>query len=232
MRSQGSIHRFIGLLGLGMAFQLACMSSSRADVISTSPTLPLLGVPYLSAGGVGCFPIAGFCIQAGSLTLTSVVSSTFPPQGQDILADATYAGVLTNLGHIPIGLVTLTGTLEMIVLGRSSPTALGSWVTDLVSLDLSGPLNGHTLTLGLDGSHSSAGNFSVAEGGAGNERLFRISSFFDVFVELHLDSTPPLTTDRGPVTLTLTPEPIGLLVLMPALLGLTIARRRGWPPMA
>jgi hypothetical protein len=96
---------------------LATASSTHADVISSTPTLPLLDIPYLSSTGVGCFPAADVCVSSGSFTLTSVLSSSFNASGQDINTTVEYSGVLTNLSNVPIGPVHLSGVLEQEVLG-------------------------------------------------------------------------------------------------------------------
>jgi MYXO-CTERM domain-containing protein len=216
----------IGVLTAAAIGQVACAGAANASVIASSPTLPVLGVPYVAAVSAGCFPAVAKCIAPGSLTLTSVVSSTFNGAGQDIVANATYSGELTTLGGMPVGPVMLTGTLEEEVLGRTTSTALGSWTTDLLALSLSGPVLAGTLTLGLDPAHSSRGTSSITQVNSEDSGEFRISSFFDVFTELSLDN-PPLSTTRGPIRVTLTtPEPTGLALLLPALLGLVAVRRR------
>jgi hypothetical protein len=86
--------------------------------------------------------------------------------------------------------------------GRLSATQLGSWTTDLVSLSLSGPVVDHTLTVTLDSSQTSSGTTSIVSTG---DNMFSVNSFFDVFVELGLDTNPPLTAVRGPIQLTLSP---------------------------
>ena len=128
---------------------------------SAIPTLPLLNAPYTSAEGAGCFPVAGVCVTAGSLTLTSLVTSTFNLFGQDIVADALYSGQLTTLGGMLLGPVTLSGIVQQEVLGRTFSIEAGSWTTDLTALDLSGPVLGHTVTLGLDAGNTSSGTTSV-----------------------------------------------------------------------
>jgi len=40
--------------------------------------------------------------------------------GQNIVADFVYQGALTSLMHVPIGPVSLSGTLEQEVLGRTT----------------------------------------------------------------------------------------------------------------
>jgi hypothetical protein len=225
MRSKGIFHSVIGLIGLVAMVQPCSVRTARADIISSTPTLPVLNTAYLPSSGAGCFPVAGVCIDLGSLTLTSVVSSTFNSAGQDIVADAVFAGQLTTIMGTPIGPISLSGTVEQEVVGRTTSTELGSWETDLLDLDLRGPVLGHTLMVGLDGSHTSSG-LSAIEPAGNNKDGFRISSFFDIFVELELDSVPPLSATRGPITVALIPEPIGLLVLVPALLALAAFRRR------
>lgn len=230
MRFPSINNTIIGLLAAAAIGQVVCAGVANASVISSSPTLPVLGVPYTSASGAGCFPALNRCITAGSLTLTSVVSSGFNPAGQDIVANATYAGLLTTTSGVPVMPVTLTGTLEEEVFGRTTSTELGTWNTELLSLSLSGTLLGGTLTLGLDPMHSSDGTASIAKIHIGNAEAFSISSFFDVFVELSLDGAlglPPLSTTRGPITFGLgVPEPATMALMFPALLGLAAMRRR------
>lgn len=221
-------YRFIGLLQLGVATQFFCMSPVKADVISATPTLPLLNVPYVSTVGAGCFPAADACITAGTLTLASVVSSMFKPAGQDIVANAVFSGQVTSIGGTGLGQINLSGTLKQEVLGRTFSTEIGTWTSDIIALSLSGPFLGHTLDIGLDGSQASFGTSSVQPSGD----QFSIGSFFDVFVDLTLDGTPPLHTTRGPLhfeagaTVTAMPEPSGLFLSALPLLCLIAAKRR------
>jgi hypothetical protein len=124
--------------------------------------------------------------------------------------------------------VMLTGTIEQEVLGRTFATESGSWTTDLVALALTGPLFGHTLTLNLDPTMTSGGTTSITP----SDGNFVINSFFDVFVELSLDSVPPLQTTRGPieaVAAASVPEPESLMMFVTCLIALGAARpiRRG-----
>src|SRR5690349_20716333 len=96
---------------IGAAIGLVALTLSpaaRSEIISSTPTLPVLGVPYVPSTGAGCFPTAGVCIAGGAITLTTLVSSNFNGSGQDLLSDAVFSGTLTTLGNTPIGLVTLT----------------------------------------------------------------------------------------------------------------------------
>ncbi len=191
------------------------IASAKASTVSMTPTLPVPGATYTS-------------ITGGTLTLGSVVSDTFSPSGQNIVSNVTYAGLMT-----PIGSLTLTGTIDQDVIGRSSSTATGSWTTDLLSLSLSGIVLGQTLTVGLSPSQTSSGTTSIVP--SGNE--FLISSFLALYVSVSLDSFP-LTSDFGHIQLTLSPSSLSATPLPPAwtmmLIGLAgfgfVAYRRNNKP--
>jgi hypothetical protein len=160
----------------------------------------------------------------GVLTFTSIVSSSFNPSGQDIVANATLTGNVTTQSTVEP--VVLTGTVEEEVLGRSATTPTGNWTTQILSFDLGGPVLGGTLDLGLDTSHASTGGASV-DAVPGQDGLFSVDSFFDVFVELTFQGLPggPLSATRGPFAVSLAPEPATLVLLAGPMLGLAILRR-------
>jgi hypothetical protein len=217
---------FASLLTAG----LTLCTAAGASVFSPTATLPLLGQAYATSGGGSCFPAAGACFQPGVLTFTSVVPSppappAFNASGQDIVVNAFFTGELTDLSLVPIGQVTLTGTVEQEVLGRTSSVETGSWTTDLVSIDLTGAVLGRTLTMQLDGSTPSTGTTSIVLAGSGDNAGFLISSFFDVFVDLSLDGTTPLHTTRE-AQLELVPEPASIALLSMGTLGLAMFRRK------
>jgi hypothetical protein len=219
----------VAVLAAG-AMTVAAITPTRASVISDTPTLPLLGVPYVTSNSDACFPLAGVCVTDGTFTLTSLISSTFDATGQHITTNALYSGILTDLSDVPIGPVELFGTVEQEVLGRTFPTQTGSWTTELVSLSLSGLVLGHTLTLALDPANDSTGTTSITPIGINGGRPFRIDSFFDVFVELTLDTPIPLTTKREitAVAVQAVPEASSLAAISIALpMMLAMYRRRG-----
>jgi hypothetical protein len=214
-----------------VAIGLGGMTSARADIISSSPSLPVLDVPYTSAVGAGCFPLAGFCITAGALTLTAPVTSNIVGSNQDITTGASYSGELTTYpGGTPITPVNLTGTIEQEVLGRTSNTETGTWVTDITSLSLSGTVDGYPLDLTLDLADPSTGSTSITSlgGGQGNQggSLYDISSFFDVFVDLTYHTPTPLHVTKEITGEIGVPEPASLVLLAAPLLALAVARRR------
>lgn len=200
-------------------------TGARAAVFSSTPSLPPLNVPFVSAG-VGCFQAAALCIQPGSVTFTSA-TSTFDLSGQDIVANAVYTGTLTDLSHNALGPVVLTGTLEEEVLGRTFSTETGTWSTEIKALLLAGAVQGHTLTLKL-GAPPSTGVASVESiGNDFDAEGFLIDSFFDVFVDLTLDTPTPLHTTLGPIHLAIAvPEPTSIALVGTGLLLLAGVRQR------
>jgi hypothetical protein len=211
------------IAGLVVAIQLCSLDLARGGVITTSPTLPILGAGYVSLGSDGCFAADAVCVMNGSLTLAPPVSVSFNSSGEDILSNAVFTGQITTSGGAPLGTATLFGTVQQEVTGRFTATATGSWTTDLTGLALSGPALGDTLTLSLDSSSPSSGTTSIVPSG----QAYLINSFFDVFVDLNLNSSPPEVTSRGPILFQAVPEPISLFVLAPASLMLLVFRRRG-----
>lgn len=209
------------------AMMLAAAMPGRASVISDTPTLPLLNVPYVTAAGGDCFPTAGICVSGGTFVLLLPASSTFDAVGQHITSAARYSATLTTLTDVQIGLVELFGTVEQEVVGRTFATETGSWTTNLVSLSLSGPLLGNTLTLTLDPDHESTGITSITP--AANDIDYMIDSFFDIFVELSLDGPVPLTTTRGPIraeAVQAVPEPASITAISIGLAMMLAAYRR------
>jgi hypothetical protein len=204
------------------------MGSARADVIESSPTLPLLGFPYTIPGG-SCFPTAGFCAAGGSFTLTSVVPGGFVQSGGNeyITTKATDTIDLTYYPSLAsAGTVTLTGTITQEVVGRLSPSATGTWTAYITSMSLNGTLDGHTLTLGLVNPADLSldqGTTSLTPEGVNSPKVVA-SSFFDVYTEISYGLLT--TTHKGTATATGVPEPATLVLFAGPLLALAAVRRR------
>ena len=202
----------------------AMPAPSTASVIESSPTFPVIPMSFASPTGAGCFTIAGVCLTPGTFTLTSA-TSTFAGGDQDIAGTATYTGSLTPLvGSMQVGEFTLTGTVDLEVLGRTSSTKIGSWATELTSLTLTGlvditvpsydALNGKTLLATLGGVPST-GMLSIAQISTGLNRHpdFVVNSFFDVFIDVSLEGTG-LGKMVGPISITAVPEPATWMMLI------------------
>jgi hypothetical protein len=210
----------------------ALIGSARASVIESSPSFPPDPLSFSSPTGAGCFPLAGACVTPGIFTLTEAVS-TFSslPAVQDVAASATYTGSLTTLTNIPLGSFTLSGPVDFEVLGRGSDTETGSWTTEITSLSLTGPLlqfGTLTATLDPDPHHPSKGNISIEPIGRGE---FRITSFFDVFMDVTLSDRPnllpTLTTTVGPILVVVgAPEPATWAMMLVGFIGLGFAGHR------
>jgi len=225
------------IVAAGFAFAGALTGQAAASVIVGSPSLPPLGVPYISPGGAGCFAIATACVTPGPLTLTSLTSSVFLPANgalpavQDIVATASYEATLTPLvGDTIIGTVDLTGPVDETVFKRTSDTEIGSFTTEITGLDLTGTLslphspllNGAALEVTL--AAPSYGITTITA--VGNQ--FRIDSFFDVFIDISLPDLGMSKDDVGPIRLVLggVPEPSTWAMMLLGLAGLAFAARR------
>ena len=213
------------VLATCLAIGLAA-APAHASVVTNSPSLPLLNAPYTSSINAGCFTDADICVSAGSLTLTSLISSSFDITGQDIVANATYTAMLTDLLGTPIGTLNLSGTMEQEVLGRVTDGDTGIWDTQTTALDLSGTVLSGTLTMTQDPSNASTGATSVSSNGDGT---YLVTSFFDLFVDLSLASaqTQTETTETGPIYFDVAvPEPSSIAVLGAPIAALVLLRRR------
>ncbi|MGA9848006.1 MAG: PEP-CTERM sorting domain-containing protein [Roseiarcus sp.] len=233
MRIAISKHGRSAIIAMGLAIAGGLTGSAQATLVESSPTFPPIPLSFASPSGGRCFDIAAVCVTPGLLTLTSAVSN-FLPAVQDITADATYTGSLTPLppGTGSLGSFTLTGTVEMEVLGRTSATDTGSWTTELTGMSLSGPLLSFgtlSATLDPDPSNSSTGTTSITPLDPNKSGPFVINSFFDIFVDLTLDDRPPglppLNTTIGPIRVVAVPEPSTWAMLLTGFAGLAFA---GW----
>jgi hypothetical protein len=107
------------------------------------------------------------------------------PQGEIEMFDSTVEGLMDN-GSGP-QLVTLTGPVQVILYGKEANDDVGSWQTEILSMDLSGDVGGVSIQIRESPSLPSPGQTKVESIGGG---LYQIDSFFDVFVELSVDGGP------------------------------------------
>jgi hypothetical protein len=230
MRTVIFTHTFGALLALLVFAAGTAAGSAQPIILRPSASLPLIGVPYQSTGvGAGCFSFAGACVTPGPFVQTAATWS-FLGSDQLIMAEATYSANLTTLvGDTIIGSVSLTGTLDETVFGHTSNSETGSFVTDITSISLSGPLslpgsplNGDILKLVLNPSDTSIGTTTIQADGS----MYKINSFFDVFIDVSLQGTG-LSTDLPEITLVAIPEPStwAMLLVGFAGLGMAVCRR-------
>jgi hypothetical protein len=231
MRSAIFTYTRTALLAAGVFAAGTLAGSAQPIILRPSASLPLIGVPYQSTGaGAGCFSFAGACVTPGPFIQTSATPPVFADGSQFITAEATYGALLTTLvGNTIIGSVSVTGTLDETVLGRTSNAETGSFVTDITSISLSGPLSlpgspldGYTLKLALNPSDTSSGTTTITPDGA----LFEITSFFDVFVDVTLENPMGMvvtTKDLPGIGLVAVPEPSTWVLLLAGFAGLGLA---------
>jgi hypothetical protein len=102
----------------------------------------------------------------------------------------------------------LSGPLSVETFGKFGNT-LGTFNTQMLSMDLRGSVGSHSVEIITDPSQASTGQTTIADNGGGT---FHITSFFDVFTELSLDGGSFIPQSNGPalVTLTTTPLPSSL----------------------
>jgi len=158
---------------------------------------------------------------AGTTTRTSDVNGNeFETFQSELIGMATVNGG-------PSVPVDLTGPVSIEVFGYSNGQ-LGTFNTQMLSMDLTGNLPGHSVEIKLDPSNATNGQTTISNAGGGE---FNIHSFFDVFTELSLDGGPYIPSTGGAmVTLQPVPEPVGLVALSGlggmGLIGFVWRRRR------
>ena len=151
-------------------------------------------------GGLACLSHGnhfGFDLPVLDLRIAPIrlsISTPIPPE--DSMAGAGSPGAP----------VALQGPVGVMIYGRTSPTATGSFDTEMLSLDLSGALPGGGLLMIRESpTLTSTGHTSITPIGGG---LFKIDSFFDVFTELSLDGGNQWIPAQGSVRVVLGPNVI------------------------
>ena len=139
-----------------------------------------------------------------------------------LLAPTLKDGPLSGAGAS----VSLTGTIDYAAVGRTSFSELGTFTTEITGLKLTGtldlpcsPFDGHALEVTL--AAPSFGMTTIAQDGG----LFRIDSFFDVFIEISLPGTG-LSAFPPAIHLVAVPEPSTWAMMLIGFAGLGFAGYR------
>jgi hypothetical protein len=203
---------------------LILTSAASAQVLTTDPSLPPVTGAYVATGpAAAVYAGPGLTITLQNVTDTNFSNIQHVTSGANELEtfNSSATGDISFNGG-PLVPVTLAGPVETETFGKTGMTT-GTFNTQMLSLDLIGNAAGHSAELMLDPTQTTAGQTTVADVGGGN---FQITSFFDVFTELSLDSGPFIPQNNGPSLLTLQnmPEPSGVALL--ACAGLAVLRRR------
>ncbi len=200
---------------------------AQADIIQSTPGLP----------PAGAYTSSDFCVQLGpgvcvvNLALFGFTGTTsiFNGSGQSIDSSISLtSNVYTDNGGNPgafLGSLHLFGPIGILYSGRTSDTELGTFLSTLTELDLTGTFNGHLIELMLT-AQPSIGSTTVTPDGSD----FRVSSFFDVFAEVSIDHGAFVPGSERTFVLTPVPEPVPepatLTLLSIGLAGLGFSRRR------
>jgi len=210
---------------LATALSLACAGgNAKADLVTTNPDLPPIGGVYMTAAQVhAAYPGIDITEAQHHILMLESRSSV---GGNDLETINSQLTGLVSVGGGPATPFTLTGPVQIEVFSYV-PGQLGTFSTQMLSMDLTGSVAGHSVEIMVDpGLGSSTGMTTISSLGNG---LFNIHSFFDVFTEIRLDHGAFLPQNNGPSVVSLQPaipEPSSWVMgAMAATAGLVYA---GW----
>ena len=214
----------LGLASLGISAQ------GRANYITPNPGLPPQG-GALPPGYFGQSPVTYDLSGGGTVELFNVVHAGFTnivvtTVGADEFE--TFDSVLTGQASVnggPLSAFGLTGSVEVEAFGKAGQTE-GTFNTQMLSLNMAGTIGGDSVAIMLNPLIASTGVTTITNIG-GTPPLFNISSFFDVFTELSVNSGPFVASDGGHrVVLGSIPEPGSWIML--GLAGLIVPVCARW----
>jgi hypothetical protein len=223
-------------MAVALALTIAGSHQAKADGITTfNPGLP----PQDAIGGQAAYMTAaqvhadypGVQINqaehTGFNSITLIQGATGPGgTGEEENFQSVLNG-LVSVGGSPGMPFTLTGPVSVIAYGRTNDSELGTFNTQMLSMDLTGSVGGHSVEVMLDPNQSTLGQTTIAASG----NMFHITSFFDVFTEISLDHGAFVPQINGPTVVTLgtIPEPSTFVMgAIAATVGLAyaVSRRR------
>ena len=184
---------------------------ASASIICASPDLPPGCGEYLTPADVHALfedPNLDPNIKKAILSdishshfLNPVITPVPGPDGPDELEK--FESTLTGLVEVTLGNgtvisglpVILQGAVEVLSQGKAGNTT-GTFQTEILSMSLSGDLNGTPIQIRESPDLASLGETTIAPLATGD---FQIDSFFDVFVDISIDGGTLHTTDWRPV---------------------------------
>jgi hypothetical protein len=203
-----------------IAIVLGGAGAAQASFVTTSPDPFPPGSGYVQANGcVTSGPLAGLCSSNVMGTILSA-SSTFSGGNEFVGLNELVVGDLSD-GSAPVGHFSVTGTLNLTLLGRTDPLETGSFHATVTGEDYMGSIAGIPLAITLDSSQTSSADITITRLSE-QPPLFRIDSFFDISSEISIAGGSPIPVGGFPITGVATPEPATL-----ALMGLSLAALAG-----
>ncbi|MGD0499138.1 MAG: hypothetical protein ABSC23_11950 [Bryobacteraceae bacterium] len=165
-----------------------------------------------------------YCFVNGVLQVVNVNAAAILLSGDTENMGVLFTADFLPGGPGPAGPVTFTGTSTFILPGRTDDSMLGTFDTEMLSLNLSGG----GLLIRESPTLSSLGQMTVENNGSNN---FPASSFFDIFTELSLDGGNTWAPSQGPLQFDQeSPEP-GSVLLTGTALGLLALKLRRIRPL-
>ena len=125
---------------------------------------------------------------------------------------------IPGIGNYP---ATLTGPFEIETFGIIGHTT-GTFDTEILSMSLSGEINGNDILMRESPTLSSTGLFNVELG----DNCYMVDSFFDIFFEISIDGGNTWIPQEGSSHFELTPEPATVCLLVLGSMAVLKRRRR------
>jgi hypothetical protein len=221
------------------AAALLCGALLTFSAPSFADQLPPPG-PYQTPAQVHACYAAGLpfeiCMENGNHQDFVNVVSVFDASGQTENFDSTFQADISIPALSMSGIFFGNGPVSVFISGRTAPGQLGSFQTEMLSLDLSGVVVPFGFTMIRESpTLQSLGQTTIADLGGG---VFHVDSFFDVFTELSIDGgqtwVPSESVTRviaandvnAAGQLVSAPEPASLLLCAGALVFLGSKMRR------
>ena len=218
--------RYLIRVGSLMVLALLAVPAIQAGIVLPSPNLlPQGGATY---NGPGWVYNSGVVIDFFNVVIGSVSASFLPPQNIGNSAShafgATVSGTfIVNGGPPSFPAGSANGTYFIQKSGGPGWSSLGTFVTEMLQLDISGLPGGAMIR--ESPTLASTGTTTLSDAGGG---LFRIDSFFDVFTELSLDGGQtwiPSSNGSSHQAIPNVPEPGSVLLLGAGLMCLWRSRK-------
>ena len=219
-----------------LVFSIACVAlagPALADVVENVPLLP----PANGAYTVPAICMAPLCIE--NIALGDFVTTGMVISGGNELtqSNVTFTGdaYQDNMGSpgMFLGPVSMTGTVDITYLDKDRLSELGTFSTQVTSLNLDGtftlpaPVGSHDVGAMLNPSESSTGTTTITQIGPNS---YNVSSSLDVFAELSVNDGPFMPGPERTANLTsAVPEPSFYWVIAAVVGGIfaiRVARRK------